>query len=121
MLLKCWVPLLTSARLPRVRRPPKPSRSPPSPPRRPAEENTMTAPAHPYGFFELHVLRVQRLGPSMTRITFGGACLDASSGGADAFVTGGRDQRFKLFFPHPHQAAPVLPTDWSPDTLFPDW
>ena len=81
----------------------------------------MTAPAHPYGFFELHVLRVQRLGPSMTRITFGGACLDASSGGADAFVTGGRDQRFKLFFPHPHQDAPVMPTDWSPDTWFADW
>ncbi|QXJ25140.1 siderophore-interacting protein [Actinomadura graeca] len=81
----------------------------------------MTAPAHPFGFFELHVLRVARLGPSMARITFGGACLDASARGTGAFVTGGRDQRFKLFLPHPHQDAPLMPDDWSPDTWFADW
>ncbi|MBT2209532.1 MULTISPECIES: siderophore-interacting protein [Actinomadura] len=81
----------------------------------------MTAPADPYGFFELHVLRCAPLGPSMVRVTFGGACLDASASGTDAFVSSGRDQRFKLFLPHPHQDAPVMPADWSPDTWFADW
>ncbi|MFD0686709.1 siderophore-interacting protein [Actinomadura fibrosa] len=81
----------------------------------------MTNPSHPYGFFELHVLRAERIGPSMARVTFGGAALDAGATGLDAFVTGGRDQRFKLFLPHPHQDAPVMPEVWSPDTWFADW
>ncbi|WP_433468307.1 siderophore-interacting protein [Spirillospora sp. CA-128828] len=72
----------------------------------------MTTPAHPYAFFDLHVLRSERLGPSMVRITFGGAA---------GFGTGGRDQRFKLFLPHPHQDAPVMPENSDGDTWFADW
>ncbi|TDD65425.1 siderophore-interacting protein [Actinomadura rubrisoli] len=81
----------------------------------------MTTPADPFGFFELHVLRSERLGPSMVRITFGGTALDTTGGSGKAFVPAGRDQRFKLFLPHPHQDAPVMPSDWSPDTWFADW
>ncbi|SNR69501.1 siderophore-interacting protein [Actinomadura mexicana] len=71
-------------------------------------------PAHPYAFFDLHVLRSERLGPSMVRITFGGESVDG-------FVTGGRDQRFKVFLPHPHQDAPVMPRGSDGDTWFADW
>lgn len=71
-------------------------------------------PAHPYAFFDLHVLRSERLGPSMVRITFGGESVDG-------FVTGGRDQRFKIFLPHPHQDAPVMPQGSGGDTWFADW
>ncbi|MGW2308515.1 siderophore-interacting protein [Actinomadura luteofluorescens] len=71
-------------------------------------------PAHPYAFFDLHVLRSERLGPSMVRITFGGESVDG-------FVTGGRDQRFKIFLPHPHQDAPVMPRGSGGDTWFADW
>jgi NADPH-dependent ferric siderophore reductase len=78
----------------------------------------MRTPSHPYAFFGLHVLRTAPLGPSMVRVTFGGTCLDGGPGG---FVSGGRDQRFKIFLPHPHQDAPVMPADWSPDTWFNDW
>ncbi|MEU1626478.1 siderophore-interacting protein [Streptomyces sp. NPDC020096] len=65
------------------------------------------ATAVPFRFFDLRVARTERLGPGMVRITFGGEQL------AD-FTTGGRDQRFKLFLPHPGQDAPVVPTqeDW---------
>ncbi|MFA1547350.1 siderophore-interacting protein [Actinomadura chokoriensis] len=73
-----------------------------------------TTPAHPYAFFDVRVLRSERLGPSMVRITFGGASLDG-------FATGGRDQRFKLFLPHPHQDAPVMPENGDGDTWFADW
>ncbi|GAB3980971.1 siderophore-interacting protein [Actinoallomurus acanthiterrae] len=62
-----------------------------------------TATAAPFRFFDLHVVRTRRLGPSMVRITFGGERLTG-------LAAGGRDQRFKLFLPHPHQAAPVVPT-----------
>lgn len=72
----------------------------------------MKTPAHPYAFFDLHVLRSERLGPSMVRITFGGAA---------GFDTAGRDQRFKLFLPHPHQDAPVMPRNSNGDTWFSDW
>ncbi|MEO3828770.1 siderophore-interacting protein [Actinomadura sp. B10D3] len=72
----------------------------------------MTTPAHPFAFFDLHVLRSERLGPSMVRVTFGGA---------DGFATAGRDQRFKLFLPHPHQDAPVMPRGSGGDTWFADW
>ncbi|NDU74362.1 SIP domain-containing protein [Actinomadura sp. DSM 109109] len=73
-----------------------------------------TKPAHPYAFFDLHVLRSERLGPSMARVTFGGESVDG-------FVTAGRDQRFKIFLPHPHQDAPVVPRDAGADTWFADW
>jgi NADPH-dependent ferric siderophore reductase len=61
----------------------------------------------PFRFFDAHVVRAEHLGPTMTRITFGGEQLAG-------FVSGGRDQRFKLFLPHPHQRIPVVPTeeDW---------
>ncbi|MFB6439352.1 siderophore-interacting protein [Streptomyces sp. NPDC056411] len=55
----------------------------------------------PYRFFEVHVVRSRRLGPSMVRITFGGERLTE-------LVSGGRDQRFKLFLPQPHQDRPVF-------------
>ncbi|GGP92083.1 NADPH-dependent ferric siderophore reductase [Actinomadura coerulea] len=71
-------------------------------------------PAHPYAFFDLRVLRSERLGPSMARVTFGGESVDG-------FVTAGRDQRFKIFLPHPHQDAPVMPRDSDGDTWFADW
>ena len=56
-----------------------------------------------FRFFDAHVVRRRRLGPSMVRITFGGRRL----GGC----RGGRDQSFSLFLPHPGQAAPVVPTE----------
>ncbi|MFB4308016.1 siderophore-interacting protein [Actinomadura sp. GTD37] len=74
----------------------------------------MATPTHPYAFFDLHVLRSERLGPSMVRVTFGGTALDG-------FATAGRDQRFKLFLPHPHQDAPVMPENSDGDTWFADW
>ena len=79
----------------------------------------MTNPAHPYAFFDLHVLRAERLGPSMVRVTFGGDSLDGAA--ETPFVTGGRDQRIKLFLPHPHQDAPVMPDNNDGETWFADW
>ncbi len=58
----------------------------------------------PFRFFDLRVKRTARLGPSFVRVTFGGSEL------ADV-TCGGRDQRVKLFFPHPHQEHPVMPAD----------
>ncbi|MFE2910489.1 siderophore-interacting protein [Kitasatospora indigofera] len=57
-----------------------------------------------YDFFEAQVVRTERLGPTMLRITFGGGQLAR-------FASGGRDQSFSLFLPHPGQAAPVLPVE----------
>ncbi|MFE6777298.1 siderophore-interacting protein [Streptomyces sp. NPDC057702] len=67
----------------------------------------------PYSFFDLRVVRAQRLSPSFVRITFGGEELAP-------FVNGGRDQRLKLFLPQPGQDAPVVPrsTDLS---WYPEW
>ncbi|WP_431042630.1 siderophore-interacting protein [Streptomyces sp. P1-3] len=69
------------------------------------------AAALPFRFFDVHVVRTRLLGRSMIRITFGGPQLAE-------FVSGGRDQRFKLFLPHPHQDVPLVPTeageDWFP-------
>ncbi|WP_043263739.1 siderophore-interacting protein [Streptomyces sp. CT34] len=63
---------------------------------------TTAAPAAaPYRFFDVHVVRARRLSTSMVRITFGGERLDA-------LVSGGRDQRFKVFLPQPHQTVPVF-------------
>ncbi|MEC4020854.1 siderophore-interacting protein [Streptomyces sp. H27-D2] len=69
--------------------------------------------SNPFRFFDLHVLRTERLSPSMARITLGGEDLDR-------FADGGRDQRFKLFLPQPGQEAPVLP-DERGDGWFPAW
>ncbi|MFH8572234.1 siderophore-interacting protein [Streptomyces sp. NPDC017993] len=63
---------------------------------------TTAAPATtPFRFFDVHVVRTRRLGPSMVRITFGGERLAE-------LASGGRDQRFKLFLPQPHQDRPVF-------------
>jgi NADPH-dependent ferric siderophore reductase len=63
----------------------------------------------PFGFLYPRVVRTERLSPSLIRVVLGGEDLSK-------VVTGGRDQRFKLFLPHPGQDAPVLPdgltTDW---------
>ncbi|MGH3392509.1 MAG: siderophore-interacting protein, partial [Actinomadura sp.] len=69
--------------------------------------------AAPYRFFDVHVVRTERLGLGAVRITFGGDRLAA-------FHSDGRDQRFKLFLPHPHQDAPVVPTE-SGDEWFTHW
>ncbi|MGH3313285.1 MAG: siderophore-interacting protein, partial [Streptomyces sp.] len=58
----------------------------------------------PFQFFDVHVVRTRRLGPTMLRITFGGGALRH-------FTSGGRDQRFKLFLPHPGQDAPIVPVE----------
>ncbi|MER5784549.1 siderophore-interacting protein [Streptomyces mobaraensis] len=63
----------------------------------------MTAPAAlPYRFFDVHVVRTERIGTALVRVTLGGDRLGE-------VVTDGRDQRFKLFLPQPDQDAPVLP------------
>lgn len=69
--------------------------------------------AVPFRFFDVRVVRTERLGPSMTRITFGG---DELAG----FTGGGRDQRFKLFLPRPHQDTPVMPVR-SADAWYAHW
>lgn len=63
-----------------------------------------TAIAAPFRFFSLHVVRTRRLGPSLVRVTFGGADLHA-------FHSLGRDQSLSLFLPHPDQSEPVVPLD----------
>ncbi|OMI39611.1 siderophore-interacting protein [Streptomyces sparsogenes] len=74
----------------------------------------LPAPASvPFRFFDVRVVRTRALGPSMVRITFGGD-------GLKDFVSGGRDQRFKLFLPHPHQEAPLVPVEAGQE-WFPVW
>ncbi|UKY49362.1 siderophore-interacting protein [Streptomyces inhibens] len=74
---------------------------------------TTAAPATaPFRFFDVHVVRSRRLSPSMVRITFGGERLDE-------LASGGRDQRFKLFLPQPHQDRPVF--DDTGDGWYPAW
>ncbi|MEV0282083.1 siderophore-interacting protein [Streptomyces sp. NPDC050610] len=70
-------------------------------------------PATPFRFFDVRVLRAERLSPAMVRVTFTGDDLSA-------FASGGRDQRFKLFLPRPGQDAPVLPDDLG-DGWFAAW
>jgi len=55
------------------------------------------------------VLRRELLSPSAVRIVFGGTDLVK-------LASGGRDQRFKLFLPQPHQRAVMVPRgeDWYP-------
>lgn len=57
-----------------------------------------------FRFFDVHVVRVERIGVTMVRVTFGGE-------GLAGFVSGGRDQRLKLFLPQPHQDTAVVPGD----------
>ncbi|MDX3226198.1 siderophore-interacting protein [Streptomyces sp. ME19-01-6] len=86
-----------------------------------ATPHTSTAPAPaepapaavPFRFFDVRVVRTRALGPSMVRVTFGGEALKD-------FASGGRDQRFKLFLPHPHQDAPVVPVEAGQE-WFPVW
>ncbi|NSC20903.1 siderophore-interacting protein [Streptomyces albus subsp. chlorinus] len=70
-------------------------------------------PTVPFAFFDLHVVRTRRLGPTMLRVTLGGERLEC-------FASGGRDQRFKLFLPHPGQTAPVVPKE-AGENWFPAW
>ncbi|WAP57838.1 siderophore-interacting protein [Streptomyces sp. S465] len=78
-----------------------------------AAPTTTPTTAVPYRFFDARVVRTRSLGPSMARITFGGGCLKD-------FVSGGRDQRIKLFLPHPGQTAPVVPVE-AGESWFPVW
>ncbi|WP_432151946.1 siderophore-interacting protein [Streptomyces sp. bgisy029] len=67
----------------------------------------------PFRFFDLTVLRVRRLGPSMLRITLGGP-------GAEGFRAGGRDQSLSLFLPHPGQSEAVVP-EGEDGAWYPKW
>ncbi|WP_052850069.1 siderophore-interacting protein [Streptomyces avicenniae] len=58
----------------------------------------------PFAFFDLDVLRTTRLGPGFLRVTLGGGQI-AAVGHA------GRDQRIKLFVPHPGQRTIAVPRD----------
>ncbi|MFC9425237.1 siderophore-interacting protein [Streptomyces sp. NPDC056987] len=75
---------------------PPPSLSPPPPP-------------PPFQFFTVEVLRTERITPAMARIVLGGPALAR-------MASAGRDQRVKLFLPHPGQPEPVMPeagaADW---------
>ncbi|MFI5909486.1 siderophore-interacting protein [Dactylosporangium sp. NPDC051541] len=63
-----------------------------------------------YDFFDVRVSAVSVLTPSAVRVTFTGR-------GLSSFVSGGRDQRFKLFFAAPGQAEAIVPRtpDWYLD------
>lgn len=69
----------------------------------------MTDAPAPYQFFTVEVLRTERITPAMARVVLGGADLAR-------MATAGRDQRVKLFLPHPGQDEPVMP-----DTGRADW
>ena len=64
--------------------------------------------ATPYRFFHPRVVRTKRLSPTLIRVVLGGDELAA-------VVSGGRDQRFKLFLPQPGRTVPVLPEPLGPD------
>lgn len=61
-----------------------------------------TAVAAPFRFFSLHVVRTERLGPSLVRVTFAGDDLAY-------FFSGGCDQSLSLFLPQPGQVEPAVP------------
>ncbi|MGY1582897.1 siderophore-interacting protein [Streptomyces sp. MN13] len=67
-----------------------------------------TTVAVPFRFFSLQVVRTERLGPSLVRVTFAGGDL------AD-FHSDGCDQSLSLFIPHPGQDAPVVPIELGED------
>ncbi|MGP3927697.1 siderophore-interacting protein [Streptomyces sp. 8N616] len=77
-----------------------------------ASAATSQAPA-PFRFFELEVVRTERISPSMVRVTFGGERLKD-------FSAGGRDQSLSLFLPHPGQNAPLVPIE-AGDAWFARW
>src|SRR4051794_41978058 len=60
-----------------------------------------------YRPFAVSAVRVERLTPSLVRVTFGGADLDE-------FATGGLDQRIKVLFPLPGRGLADCPSgaDW---------
>ncbi|MGW2231108.1 siderophore-interacting protein [Streptomyces formicae] len=66
----------------------------------------------PYQFFDAQVLRAEHLTPAMIRVAFGGT-------GLSRMASGGRDQRIKIFLPHPGQDTPVMPDTDSGDAM--DW
>ncbi|MGB8943349.1 MAG: siderophore-interacting protein [Streptomyces sp.] len=70
----------------------------------------------PYHFFDVHVLRTEYVTPSMIRVALGGEGL-ARMGSA------GRDQRIKVFLPHPGQDAPVMPdtSEGNAASWYADW
>lgn len=67
----------------------------------------------PYQFFSVQVLRTEHLTPSMVRVAFGGDEVAR-------MATAGRDQRIKLFLPHPGQSEPVMP-DTGQDDWYEAW
>ncbi|QUI31026.1 siderophore-interacting protein [Streptomyces alfalfae] len=66
----------------------------------------------PYQYFDVRVLRAERLTPAMIRVVLGGPDLPR-------MASGGRDQRIKIFLPHPGQDAPVMPDTATGDAA--DW
>jgi len=60
-----------------------------------------------YRFFDFEVARTRRVSPSVQRVTFRGT----QPGGLAEFVSGGRDQRFKLFFARPGQHRALVPVE----------
>ncbi|QSB13822.1 siderophore-interacting protein [Natronosporangium hydrolyticum] len=64
--------------------------------------------AAPYRFFDLTVAGTEPVGQSTIRVTLTGA-------GVEDLVSGGRDQRLKLFVPQPGQDRPVVPTEAGTD------
>ncbi|MDI2129657.1 siderophore-interacting protein [Yinghuangia seranimata] len=65
-------------------------------------------PALPYRFFDVRVARAERVGPNIVRVTLTGDDLHL-------FVSDGRDQRLKVFLPHPGQDAPLVPVEAGED------
>ncbi|MET9845255.1 siderophore-interacting protein [Streptomyces ossamyceticus] len=61
-----------------------------------------TAVAAPFRFFSLQVVRTERLGPSLVRVSFAGDDLRF-------FLSDGRDQSLSLFLPRPGQDVPAVP------------
>ena len=61
-----------------------------------------TAVAAPFRFFSLQVVRAERLGPSLVRVTFAGDDLAY-------FFSDGCDQSLSLFLPQPGQLEPAVP------------
>ncbi|MFF8658275.1 siderophore-interacting protein [Streptomyces huasconensis] len=66
----------------------------------------------PYQYFDVQVLRAEHLTPAMIRVAFGGPDLRR-------MASGGRDQRIKIFLPHPGQDAPAMPATDTGDAS--DW
>ncbi|HEX4790643.1 MAG TPA: siderophore-interacting protein [Actinospica sp.] len=64
-----------------------------------------------YRFFDFEVARTRRVSPSVQRVTFRGA----KPGGLAEFASGGRDQRFKLFFARKGQERALVPTEAGDD------